>query len=191
MSTATNSITEIKREEISLQIGRAFDSLVVKANKAHLPEVVFQQHFLPFFAGELDTPALKDRDVITDWISIAGTPMSEVDIVDEAGATLFTVPPIFDSNIIEHVNRKAGNSLRDIMAEYEIRKTGIPAQANNFLNAALAEKSREMTSDTRHLSVTTARWNEIMKRYNKDSVDGTGASTKDTAIDPGDDVVYD
>lgn len=191
MSEAIKTITEIKREEISLQIGRAFDSLVVKVNNAHLPETVFQQHFLPFFAGELDAPSLKDRDVITDWISIAGTPMSEVDIVDDLGNTLFSVPPIFDSKIIEHVNRKAGNSIQDIMLEYEMRKGGVPTQANNFLNQALATKSQEITSNTSHLNVSISRWNDIMKRYNKGPVDSTTESGKVQNTDPGDDVVYD
>lgn len=191
MTTAAKTITEIKREEISLQIGRAFDSLVVQVNKAHLPETVFQQHFLPFFAGELDAPSLKGRDVITDWISIAGTPMSEVDIVGENGETIFTVPPIFDTNIIQHVNRKAGNSLRDIMIEYEMRKGGVPAQASNFLNEALAAKSSDLVPDTAHAAVTTGRWNEIMKRYNKSSIDNSDAPKQTISNDPGDDVVYD
>ena len=191
MTTASEQITKMKREEISLQIGRAFDSLVVKKDNAHLPEHVFEQHFLPFFAGELDNANLKGRDVITDWISIAGTPMSEVDIVNEAGQTVFTVPAIFDSNIIEHVNRKAGNGLNDIMVEYEMRKGGIPAQANNFLNEALAAKSEEITKDTSHLSVTAGRWDSILTRYGKQPLTQISATGKSAEVDPGDDVVYD
>lgn len=191
MTTPTQQIANLKREEISLQIGRAFDSLVVKKENAHLPEQVFQQFFLPFFAGELDNANLKGRDVITDWISIAGTPMSEVDIVDDNGQTIFAVPAIFDSNIIDHVNHKAGNSLKDIMAEYELRKAGVPAQANNFLNEALALKSQEISGDTSHTAVVTGRWDTILVRYGKQPLTAAAASNKPTEIDPGDDVVYD
>ncbi len=191
MTTATEKIANLKREEISLQIGRAFDSLVVKKENAHLPEQVFQQYFLPFFAGELDNASLKGRDVVTDWISIAGTPMSEVDIVDDNGQTLFAVPPIFDSNIIDHVNRKAGKSLNDIMTEYELRKTGVPAQANNFLNEALANKSQEIAGDTSHTAVVTQRWDTILMRYGKSPLTATANAEKSTEVDPGDDVVYD
>jgi hypothetical protein len=185
--SAALRVIQQQREDISIQINNSFESLVVNSPKSKLPESVFVEHFLPFFSGKLDDPRVQGRDVLTDWVSIAGTPMAEVEILDEQQNVLFAVPALYDTNIISLVQPKAGNAISDIYREFELRKAGVPVAANNFLTNALLDKSQQLTNPEQN--VTVQRWNAIYERYNATPAN-TGTAPSGNS-DPSVDVIYD
>lgn len=159
---AEDAVRQQRIGQIQESMNFAHDSLVASQVKTQLPEHVFVNFFLPFFAGR---PVLPGRNVVAEWIGVAGTPMSEVDVVDSTGQVLFTVPAIFNTNILEIANRKAGRSFADIFSEYELRKAGVPIAANGYLAQNLHSKASEIVKgphDTGHIA---SRWATIMSRY--------------------------
>lgn len=183
----TEQVNQDKKSQIAADINQVFTALVVDPSRARLPENVFVFHFLPFFSGELNNPALAGRNVVTDWISIAGSPMGQVDVFDATGAVVFTVPSLFDTNIIEIVNRKPGNALSDLFYQYDMR-SNVPNAANNYLTSALFAKGQEITNNQSSLLNSKTAWESILQRYGK--IIPTAVATSQNAA-PNDDVVYD
>lgn len=185
--SAALRVIQQQREDISVQINKSFESLVVNTPKNKLPESLFVEHFLPYFSGDVNDPRVKGRDVLTDWVSVAGTPMAEVDIIDEEQNVIFSVPALYDTNIINLVKPKTGNAIADIYQEYELRKVGVPVAANNFLTNALLDKTRQLTNVEQNK--TTQRWDAIYARYNTkpSQVDPRASGNSDPATD----VIYD
>jgi hypothetical protein len=185
----TKQAHDQQREQISAAINNSFNSLVANREVSKLPEEIFKSYFLPFFLGETKEAPTSDRNPLTDWISIAGTPMAEVEIISPAGEVLFAVPALYDTDMLNIVTRSPGNSIADIAHEYELRKAVLPRAAANFLNTALLNKSEAIFKSSDEKS-TSERWDEIRKRYNKGSFsDGITHFSKD-ALNPDTDITY-
>lgn len=178
-----------KINEIQESMNFAHESLVTSQVKARLPENVFVAYFLPFFSGQAVAPG---RNVVAEWIGVAGTPMSEVDVVDVNNQVLFTVPAIFNTNILEVANRKAGQSFADIYGEYDLRKAGVPIAANGFLVQNLNEKAVEILRYPVDSNSIASRWTNIMARYGiVSSAPAAISNNVNTVQGGGDDLVYD
>lgn len=179
-----------QRENIMAQIDTSFQSLVIHAPKAILPENVFVTYFLPFFSGTPLSQAMANRNVISEWIGIAGTAMAEVDIVDINGQVLFTVPALFDTDMIEIASRSAGQSMSDVIHEYNLRKTGIPQAATNYLHGALNTLGNNMIRDSNHGVTIAQRWTMILQRYNLSPAGEGIRNQASQVVNPGDDLDY-
>lgn len=188
--SADEAIRQQTLEQIRQSTSFAYDSLVVNQTKQRIPENVFVAHFLPYFSGQ---DLSQGRNVVAEWIGVAGSPMAEVEVVDQAGQVLYSVPPIYDTNILEIANRQVGHSMADIYQQYELRRAGVPAAANAYLNNNLADKSREIVKGHIDETSVAGRWNNIMTRYGIQptaEVNQTGTSSK-PAQPADDDVTYD
>ena len=175
------------KQQIAEQTSNIYDSLVgVKVN-SQLPEDIFRGYFLPHFSGH--QPISKNSQVFAEWISIAGTPTSEVDIIDQHGQVLFTVPSLFDTRVIDTVKRDVGNSIADIYSQFDLKSTNIPSVANNYLNRELSKKLSILDTDVKHDDVTK-RWIDIFHRYGLE-VEDTVNDPKSSTVDPGEDLIYD
>lgn len=158
-------VDDLITNEIKQKIGSVYDSLVVNQPKGKLPENIFQQYFLPFFAGE--KPITSENKIMENWISVAGTPMAEVDIIDNAGKVLFSVPSLFDTKIIDTVIKDRKTSLTDIYANTDARTARIPAEGATYLARALDDKAGTIASGSKIDDINNQRWNEIFQRYGK------------------------
>lgn len=181
------AISNLQLNDIREKTDFFHDSLVAKTPKARLPESIFRSHFLPYFAGQ--TGITKDSNVLVEWISVAGSPMSEVDVIDQNQNVLFTVPALFDTNIIEIAKREAGKSLADIYQNFELRNNNIPAVAQNYLSHALADKLQEIQKPSEYRHQNEQRWTSILEHYGVQSASGKAATSQQTNDDH-DDVVY-
>lgn len=177
------TLAQQKIADLQKSTDASYDTLINKQEKSKLPEDVFKAHFLPYFSGK---EVQGDRNVYADWVGVAGTPMAEVDVISPRGEVLFTVPPLFDTNMIEIMQRKAGKSLSNIVHEFETRKAGIPAAADNFYNNALAQKVDEIAHRPADANSANARWNTIFQRYEL-----IPEQKKTPDIDVSDDLDYD
>lgn len=184
--TASDQITNMAIQDIKNSTDYVFESLVVAGANSKLPEEIFANYFLQYFSGEAASG--REAKFQQEWISIAGTPMREVDIIDKTGNVLFAVPALFDTNVIEVSKRSLGESLNDIYKNYDLRNNNIPAVATNYLNAALADRVDEIIKPANVKQVNTVRWENIMKRYGKSLTPGVEKAKEDT--NGADDLVY-
>jgi hypothetical protein len=166
---------------------------IVEGNTRNkIPEQVFKQNFLPYFSGNVESA--RGRNIMAEWIGVAGTAMSEVDVVGNNNEILFTVPALFDTNVIDITKRALGQGMGDIIEDYNLRKESTPIGAMNMLNNNLGHKLSEIIHDDVPQRMTTAeRWINIMGRYGiaPPSDRLSAQATKPAVDDNTDDVVYD
>lgn len=124
-----------------------------------LPESIFSNYFLPHFLGNVVNP-----NWLTEWISIAGTPMAPLAVIDDrTKERLFVVPGILYTNNI--FREKTEGDLGDIFAKYDMLNSNLPINGLRFLLQALNENKDLLLSNMNMDPVNTA-WYEIFKRYN-------------------------
>lgn len=160
-------------KDLVLKGNHIFNSLVNESADMHgkLPEPLFVKHFLPVFAGEVSSK--ENQQALGNWISIAGTPMNEVDIIDNTGKVLFSVPPLFNTAVIDITNRANGRSLADIFKEYVIRNANIPSIAERKLADAIEDKLNQSVDSGRRNLGNEERWMSIFERYGKVTIDNS------------------
>ncbi|QXN70511.1 putative glucuronate isomerase [Bacillus phage vB_BspM_AgentSmith] len=134
-----------------------FEGLVTNLTVSRIPEELFVNRYLPAFMGN---PL--DNNWVVEWISIAGSPASEVDVFNSStGETLYRVPPLMaTSNVLLGQD---GVSFTAIMGRFEQLSTNIPQHGMRFLNEALADKGDQVDPNS---STVMQQWQYILGRYN-------------------------
>lgn len=199
MSNKEDLVTQVLSQQrdyavktASLAINEIHENLVVKAKTedlAKIPEDIFKQHFLPFFSGKEARD--ENKNVLGEWIGIAGSPVAEVNVIDNEGKVLFTVPPIFDSTVIKAVQDNLGKSFSDIYALYRLHSNNLPAQGENFLTKELSKKYADTITKSELLEENSKKWEKILNRY--DGNNNTTPNTEKKTIvksNPDDEVDY-
>jgi hypothetical protein len=185
MNDIEKRIQQHHRDKVTESTDFFYGQLVASNPHGRLPEDIFVGVFLPYFSGQ--KPIAPNVNVFADWISIAGSPMNEVDIIDQAQRTLFTVPALFDTNIFQIATRNPGNSFTDIMNEYGLRNDSLPVAANRFLHTSLDRKAEEIKQNSPEHLNSMQRWNLIFQRYGIQTQQVTNVQH----VNPSDDLEYD
>lgn len=144
------------------QLNDIYDALNTQIRQ-QVPENIFVNYFLRYFAGM--TPISENNKIISEWISIAGTPTSEVDIIDISGKVLYSVPSLYSTTCIDVNKSSQSSSIDAVYDEYALRNNNIPSAAQTFLNQALEQKLQDM-SVTPDITDDKRRWDDIFTRYN-------------------------
>lgn len=174
-------------DSLNLQNQQIFEALVVKDTLAKLPEYLFVQNFLPYFCGELDIS--KNDEVIPYWYAIAGSPTKEVEIIDESGKSLFVVPSLTDTSIIDPSKEKGRINFAEIVHLAKLYSNQSPVAGENFINTQLADKFYKLTAKSKVFGDNEKRWLDIFVRYGKiKELSGTDA-TVDTSTKMSDDEI--
>lgn len=161
VTSQTGNIFEDRLKAVGATVKDAHASLVtgdLARNK--LPEEIFKNYFLPLFAG-LETHSDISVGV---WVSIAGTPFAEVDIIDTNGQVLFTVPSILERNIIDPT-KPANVPLSTVTDTVEKMIRQSPKRAAAFLNHHLSELTVSDNVLAEHQQRNFERLDVIFKRY--------------------------
>lgn len=136
-----------------------FDGLLNNSFANKIPESLFVNYFLPCFIGTRQEP-----NWVMEWISIAGSPMSEVAVFkDGTNQVLYNVPSMLNTNNL-FLNKQDGD-LGDIFTRYEQISNNIPTQGLNFLVEALNSKNIEILNKV-NFNEVNKRWIEILQGYN-------------------------
>lgn len=162
---AEDQIKQQMIETLTLRSDQFHKQIVEDAQQevARLPEDIFKKDFLPFFSGE---QTFLDREsTVALWIGIAGTPQSEVAIIDRENTELFRVPPIADTQHLNVLTRNKGESFSDIAAISALYSNNIPVQGERYLAESIDNKLGTLVGDTA-LS-NKQRWDDILVRYGK------------------------
>lgn len=126
-----------------------------------LPEHIFKDYFLPLFLGVRTDGA--SLNWMAQWVAIAGSPMSEVSIIDDyTNQELFRVPPIFNTTALYMT--KAEGDLGDIFKRFFDIKNNNPMAGLSFLLAGLEQKTIDLTTPIDHGGILD-RWVAIIARY--------------------------
>lgn len=185
----TKKHDDVVTSQITDSINRSYDELVVKPYKeiTKLPEDIFVKVFLPFFSGEetLDS----NPDILVRWISIAGNPSKEVQIVDNNSDVIFIVPALMDTSCIDFKNNGKGQALANILANYELHKGQLPVIGQNYLNGTIDNRLKTLIKNSESLSTNEKRWNDIFIRYGKIKDTTVVEESKDRLSD--DEIEYD
>lgn len=140
-----------------------YDFIIGEATNKQLPEPLFVEHFLPYFSGR----KIIDRNtpIIAEWISVAGSPMAEVDVIDHTGTILFTVPGVYSTKGInpKRPMERVASSIESATYMHNLRKRNFPRQASQAFQVEMEEAANELYVGGG--TDTDTRWNDIFERY--------------------------
>lgn len=197
MNTIENKIKKQQKEAsdaILQEMGRKgdnyFELIVTEPNSQikRLPESTFVRHFLPYFCGEKQING--QTNTLGLWIGIAGAITSKVDIVNNTGEVLFTVPPINDTSIFDVNNLKNAQGFKNIIQNFQLYANQTPASGQNYLSRTLDSRLDKLRSESKTFTENEKAWMDIFKRYGK--VKGNFEATVAKADSIGaDEMIYD
>lgn len=155
------TLIELTQEEAQKTIDKVHTALIVNHTPNTLPEDIFVKYFLPCFIG-----AVQNDKWLVSWISIAGTPSSEVLIVDtHTKQPLFKVPPVLYTKDI--LLKPSGVSLKTVAERGQMLSNTLQGSSqyllDNFSSAADQISAKIVNA-------TAEQWDYIFKRYNLASV---------------------
>jgi len=154
-----NAVRDMLMAEIDKSRTVVFDGLLNAGPLNSIPESLFVNYVLPCFMGNPTNP-----NWVMEWISIAGTPMSEVGVFsDTTREFLFTVPSLLNSNNL-YLHKQTGD-IGDIFGRYDQITNNTPSRGLNFLLQALNSKNQELLSNLSFNEVNQ-KWYFILSRYN-------------------------
>lgn len=125
-----NPVRDRIMKESSDVIGLVYDELVVKSGSdaSKLPEPIFIEQFLPLFTGQIKR---EDRpELLSQWIGIAGSAVSEVSVIDQSGQELFRVPAIFDTSFV--TKGAEGHRYDHLINKANLLSNHLPAKGERF-----------------------------------------------------------
>ncbi len=137
-------------------------NLISIERAAVIPEDLFKYFFLPIFLGETDNV---DGRTLSTWVALAGGQYNPVNVIDANRNVLFTVPPIFQRNIIMSNIERVAN-IADIMTMAKKHHELSPKRGDAYRQRGLNAIIENMRNPKEFLG-TLNEWNEIFKRYGK------------------------
>lgn len=186
----SDDIKKMNDERIRAETSQMFDALIGDGSTVinRFPERLFVDVFLPVFSGR--SPLGNESDILSQWVTVAGSPMAEVSIIDNAGNELYRVPPLHDTDSLNVVGRELGNTMNFIYDGYTMRRSFIPTVAETYLSEAIDDKSKTIIQASSRSAEYQARWRDIFNRYGIHPIIDTDNNTPDMNRDD-DDLEYD
>lgn len=132
-----------------------------------LPEFVFKEHFLDFFANyHKQEPGSKNSNeaLYAKWLELAGSEYGKVDIIDNTGKTLFTTPGLLAKLKINYEHTKETN-LEQLAKDATMRFNRTGAESINFVNKKLAQVESNLIKEPSHKEGLT--WAAIVAMYKR------------------------
>ena len=150
-------------EELTNEIDKLYKGLIGEPKDISIiSEDDFVTGFLPYFAGEI--PIESNKDFMATWIGIAGTPSSEVAVVDRSNHELFRVPAIIPTTKLK---ASSNGEMFNILEEYSNRSNQFQNIGNKFLASATKDIPETIAQDLENNETDKERWASILTRYNK------------------------
>lgn len=136
----------------------------------------FRHCFLPFFLGEDVAPEVtqgRGQPNLGHWIALAGGPYNEVDLIDDKGVVVLTVPPALDNETLDHsIHDKAASMQEAILTAREIL-THSPQMANKHLEHLYAHELKRLVIKPFDIDHIIA-WNKIYAYFDKPLIEFPG-----------------
>lgn len=169
-------IKESRAERLRQRDLAIFKEVINSRENEKVPEVVFATVFADYFK---DFNKESDPTKLQQWVGLAGGYYNEVDLVNEKGETVDTVPGIYKKIDIEDAFDDF--NFVTTVTQYNRKKERIAVVAEEFVKDALKDAERQIVSDTAANTHET-RWNAIINKY---ATQDTPLPTSDkTKIEP-------
>lgn len=157
-----------------------------ETDRTRYPEAEFRRHFLPVFSGEAEknlppgyTPERLRGEAHTYWATIAGGLSCEVDVVDETGEVVFTVPALSDTSVLNTAQNPNTPGLKNLQEDVLQDIQGRPDVANARLLNGLENKiSTLVSAGTGDRVKTLSRLAKMHAYYGLKTEDTTVAAPK-------------
>lgn len=126
-----------------------------------LPEVIFRQHFLDWFAGEIkDT----DGELRRQWIAVAGNEFSEVQIINPKHEALITIPALCNRDIFKISTGSGKRAISTIVSDAffhsELSVNAVGKDMADKLGGVVKGGEANETADA-------LRWKEVLAYFGK------------------------
>jgi hypothetical protein len=152
------NIQNVLLQELNKSKKSIFEGLLNEPYLNKIPESLFVNYFLPFFAGQASSP-----NWVIEWIAIAGSPMARVAVFDDnTQEVLYIVPSLLNTQNLILPNR--GANFAAVFNNYSQMSNNLPVQGLNFLIKALNDKNEELLKNI-DFNESTKTWKEIFQRY--------------------------
>ena len=163
------NINEILTQELKYaneDVRRSHLALVDKQDRRELPEALFKELYLPYFAGQDNINSRPD--LIEKWLNVAGTGFSEVNLINDSGEVIATVPGL-SSTLHLQVSTSSVN-LSDACRQAEIVGSQIKSLGTRYFNSALLAREKELidTIVPDSLESVKQKWNEVFQHFGID-----------------------
>lgn len=156
------------KSEMEVQKIQTDMKLAEGSDIARMPERYFVHLFLPLFRfgkNEMYPTATFEK-----WLTFAGGSNRKVDIIDENGEVLYSVPPMLNRHAVKPMtNQSEFTSLHHVLITVDQVLRMSPAQAQIYADAQLNKRVEMMQAPGYTLEDLNA-WNAILARYNIDPI---------------------
>ena len=181
----SDKLKNTKRDQVKEQINNIFNDLVVVEN-AKLPEDIFVEYFLDHFrygTGDISNP------LNIKWIELSGSIYNEVDIINDSGNIVYTIPPLLDRASVDEEAIKLNFS--NVAATYVLKSNNLPSVGVNYLNNKIGNLDKMVEAN--NANMYSERWNNIFARYASNRTPVEQNDTPTVTINNNDDtfIIYD
>ena len=152
---------------------------VVTDTKKKFPESLFRKYYVAFFSG---TKSEHDATLLEHWYTIAGSPFDEVDLVDNVGNVVATVPAITNRDVIPVIAARQDGISVDFAMETARQQASLsPRMAQTRLTTSLNEKF--IKPDESSTKTVQSKWTALMSRYAADLPKSASTAAKAASAD--------
>ena len=139
------------------------------------PEYVFKEYFYDFF--KTGTNNVTNTNLTLKWLDLAGGDYNEVDVINDEGETIFTVPSIISR---PNINKSTSDKVDFINLGHKIeQKNKWMAGAGDKLASDTLSKTKDTILDNKSIEDDKSRWKAIFKRYESDDKDEVKLTKED------------
>lgn len=159
LQNVADQLKDNRTNELRSYISSTFDELVETKVNMIIPEIIFKEHFLEFFYNM--TKEQTDSPLALKWIELAGGAYNEVDVVDENGHVIYSVPSLFTRPAVnDDVLGKM--SFSSIAHTFQSKLERTEAEGINYLNRELSSLPKTIDANSEG---DVNRWLNIFQRY--------------------------
>lgn len=153
------SLEQFRKQRTDDLITGIYQALVVNTEVKTIPESTFVKEILPILTGQAisaDFPLL--------IAGVAGSPFSEVDVINDAGEIIFRMPSLLERNIINHDEASKRGSMESMFITVEQLSRNSPQRAEKYMEHELQGRGIASNRDE-IIKQRQDRWNVILARY--------------------------
>ncbi len=152
------SFQTVETAKLTSLIDGIHNELTVITNNSVL-EIVFKEYFLDFF---FNIAKFENNEVlILKWLELSGGPFREVDIIDNNGNYVITIPALYERPEIDYgaMNRK---DFSEIAGNFHMKLNRFHADGLNYLNTELKSVGNNISKPT---PIAAAKWKAVYDYY--------------------------
>lgn len=154
-----------QKDRISAEVIRLtndMDKIAEETPTSVIPEVVFTNYFLHFFFDMATGKGPVNEGLLLKWLELSNGWYNEVNVIDNQGKILFTVPSLYRTDVISHDHLK-GVNFSTMGRMYEFRSTRTPEEGVNLLNQEFSRLPKCINIDID--PKTGLIWRRIFMKY--------------------------